>query len=170
MIRALSLAVVLLPLVACKPKPPEIVIPAAPPTASIKQLIDAASELTSRAEQPVDEIQVQHILVSYKDSGLPGVTRTLDEAEQLAAELWARATAGDDFDAMVKAYTNDSYPGIYGLVSRGSGDADASVFPLKDMVPAFGDVGFRLAVGEVGVALYNPAKSPYGYHIIKRLK
>ena len=38
------------------------------------------------------------------------------------------------------------------------------------MVPAFGDVGFGLKVGEIGVAEYHPRKSPYGYHIIKRTK
>ena len=38
------------------------------------------------------------------------------------------------------------------------------------MVAAFGDVGFKLDVGEVGMAPYDPAKSKYGWHIIKRLK
>jgi len=44
------------------------------------------------------------------------------------------------------------------------------------MVPAFGNVGWRLAVGEIGVAPYDgetrpeARQSPFGYHIIKRLK
>jgi parvulin-like peptidyl-prolyl isomerase len=38
------------------------------------------------------------------------------------------------------------------------------------MVAAFGDVGFQLEVGEVGMAVYDPVKSKYGWHIIKRLK
>jgi parvulin-like peptidyl-prolyl isomerase len=37
-------------------------------------------------------------------------------------------------------------------------------------VLAFGEVGFRLIPGEIGVATFHPVKSPYGYHIIKRLK
>lgn len=37
------------------------------------------------------------------------------------------------------------------------------------MVPAFGDVGFPLKVGEIGVSKYDPQNSPSGWHIIKRL-
>lgn len=38
------------------------------------------------------------------------------------------------------------------------------------MVGAFGNVGFPLKVGEVGLAEYDPTESKYGWHIIKRLK
>jgi parvulin-like peptidyl-prolyl isomerase len=38
------------------------------------------------------------------------------------------------------------------------------------MVPAFGDVGFALPPGQIGMAEYDPVKSPYGWHIIKRLE
>jgi parvulin-like peptidyl-prolyl isomerase len=38
------------------------------------------------------------------------------------------------------------------------------------MVPAFGEVGFALAPGEIGMAPYDARKSPYGWHIIKRLE
>jgi parvulin-like peptidyl-prolyl isomerase len=38
------------------------------------------------------------------------------------------------------------------------------------MVPAFGNVGFSLAPGEIGMAEYDPRTSPYGWHIIKRLE
>ena len=34
----------------------------------------------------------------------------------------------------------------------------------------FGDVGFELEVGEIGMADYDPEKSQYGWHIIKRLE
>ncbi len=37
-----------------------------------------------------------------------------------------------------------------------------------DMVPAFGDVGFTLQVGEVGMAPFDAQSSPFGFHIIKR--
>ena len=39
-----------------------------------------------------------------------------------------------------------------------------------NMVPAFGNVGFPLALGEIGVADYDPSTSPYGYHVIKRVE
>jgi hypothetical protein len=37
-------------------------------------------------------------------------------------------------------------------------------------VARFGDVAFGLAVGEVGLAAYHAATSPYGWHVIKRLE
>lgn len=46
----------------------------------------------------------------------------------------------------------------------------SQVFPRDEMVPAFGNVGFPLAVGEVGLAPYHPKDSSFGFHIIKRLK
>ena len=42
--------------------------------------------------------------------------------------------------------------------------------PREQMAPAFGDVGFKLEVGEVGLAEPNATTSPFGYHIIKRIK
>lgn len=41
--------------------------------------------------------------------------------------------------------------------------------PRAAMVPAFGDVGFALEVGEVGVASFDEQASPFGWHVIKRL-
>ena len=34
----------------------------------------------------------------------------------------------------------------------------------------FGNAGFPLAVGEVGIADFDQRNSPYGWHIVKRLK
>ena len=41
--------------------------------------------------------------------------------------------------------------------------------PRGAMVSAFGDVGFALAVGEVGLATFDAESSPFGWHVIKRL-
>jgi parvulin-like peptidyl-prolyl isomerase len=38
------------------------------------------------------------------------------------------------------------------------------------MVKAFGDVSFRLNVGETGMTVFHADDSPYGWHIIKRIK
>jgi cyclophilin family peptidyl-prolyl cis-trans isomerase len=45
-----------------------------------------------------------------------------------------------------------------------------SGMPRENMAAAFGDIGFTLKVGEVGLAEPDAQKSPFGYHIIKRLK
>jgi parvulin-like peptidyl-prolyl isomerase len=38
------------------------------------------------------------------------------------------------------------------------------------MVPAFGDVAFNLRKDRLRLAPYDPRKSPYGWHILKRLR
>lgn len=127
---------------------------------------------TPRQAEP-ERIAVQHILIAFRGS-LPGdnkVTRSMGEAEKLALQIFERAKAGEDFGAMVKTYTNDSYPGIYKMTNTGvEPDRSKQEYARARMVKAFGDVGFSLAVGDVGLAVYDPATSKYGWHIIKRLE
>lgn len=137
------------------------------PLETLRKDID---ELNAKPELKVDEIQVQHLLIGHNRAGLPGVTRTVEEAEQLTAEIWQKVKEGADFDALVKEHTNDSHPGIYGMTMRGPGDRNKMIFPRNGMVPAFGNVGWRLNVGEAGVAAYDQRTSPYGWHIVKRLR
>jgi parvulin-like peptidyl-prolyl isomerase len=115
---------------------------------------------------------VQHILISFKGA-IPDdkVTRTRDEAEHLATDLFARAKESEDFDALVKEYTDDQHPGIYRMSNIGiTPDTANKEYSREKMVKAFGDVSFSLKVGEVGMAHYDPTTSKYGWHIIKRLK
>ncbi|MDP6963213.1 MAG: peptidylprolyl isomerase, partial [Planctomycetota bacterium] len=41
-------------------------------------------------------------------------------------------------------------------------------FPRDQMVPGFGNVGFKLKVGAIGISNYHATDSPFGWHIIKR--
>jgi len=126
----------------------------------------------AQTTQEPDYITVQHILIGFAGS-VPGknITRSKEEAESLATDILARAQGGEDFDAMVQQYTDDQAPGIYQMANLGvAADIDHGIYPRDRMVPAFGDVGFPLAVGEIGMASYDPQKSPYGWHIIKRIK
>jgi hypothetical protein len=102
-----------------------------------------------------DRVTVQHILIAFKGS-IPkeDVTRTRPEAELLAKEVFERAKKGEDFDALVKEYTDDEYPGIYKM----------------SKVKAFGDASFKLEVNDIGLAEYDPETSKYGWHIIKRIE
>ena len=117
-----------------------------------------------------EHVTVQHVLIGFQGS-LPGknITRTKEEAEKLANEILAKARKGEDFAKLVKEYTDDAFPGIYGManvgVQPGSGEASRS-----RMVKGFGDIAFSLKIDEIGMASYNPQTSPYGWHIIKRLK
>jgi len=115
-------------------------------------------------------VQVQHILIGFAGS-VPGkpITRSKDEAKKLAYEILDKARAGESFDGLVKQYTDDSPPGIYGMSAIGVPPGPGE-FPRDGMVAAFGNVGFAISPGNVGIADWDPATSPYGWHIIKRLK
>jgi foldase protein PrsA len=123
------------------------------------------------ADEP-DRVEVQHILISFQGA-IPDekVTRTQEEAETLAKELLERARSGEDFDALVKEYTDDQHPGVYRMSNTGiPPDAASQEFSRERMVKAFGDVSFSLKVNEIGMANYDPGASKYGWHIIKRLR
>jgi len=133
--------------------------------------LPAFAAIQDKAEP--EHVVVQHILIAFRGS-LPNdqkVTRSRADAEKLALQIFERAKAGEDFDAMVKTYTNDSYPGIYKMSNRDvPPDPSKQEFSRTGMVKAFGDVSFSLEVGGVGLAVYDPATSRYGWHIIKRLE
>ena len=116
-------------------------------------------------------ITVQHCLIGFSGS-VPGksIVRSQEAAAELAAELLQKLNAGEDFDAIIKANTDDSPPGIYKMVNSGLPANQAGVYKRDGMVPAFGNVGFKLDVGEYGMSEYDPVTSKYGWHIIKRLK
>ena len=130
-----------------------------------------ALSVTLAQDEP-ERVTVQHILIAFKGSlPDPKVTRSREEAEKLALQVFERAKAGQDFAAMVKMYTNDSYPGIYKMTNRDvTPDRSKQEYSRTGMVRAFGDVGFSLEVGGVGLAVYDSATSKYGWHIIKRLE
>ena len=116
-------------------------------------------------------IRVQHILIGFEGT-LPGknVSRKEEDAKKLAEKIYAQAKDPKaDFDALVKENTDDRAPGIYGMSNLGV-QPQGDEFPRNQMVPAFGDVGFKLQKGEVGLANYDKATSPFGYHIIKRIE
>jgi hypothetical protein len=152
---AISLASLLLLAAAPNPPAPKPAMTPAPAAAAAKE---------------PEHITIQHVLIGFTGS-VPGknITRTQDEAKKLAEEILARAKKGEDFDGLVKKYTDDSPPGIYAMANNGATPA-AGEYARNRMVPAFGDAGFPLQVGEFGMASYDKAKSPYGWHIVKRLK
>ncbi len=131
----------------------------------------AAALVPSLQAKEPEHIVVQHILISFKGKvdESKGVTRDKKAAKELAFELLDRAEAGEDFDAMVLEYSNDRHPGILALANINE-PVLKDERGRKEMVAKFGDIAFRLEVGEVGIATYNSMTSPYGWHIIKRLE
>ena len=134
-------------------------------------LIAAALGPAACSRKAPDRVTVQHILIAFKGSIPDGkVTRSVSEARELAFSLFERARKGEDFDALVKQYTDDEYPGIYGMSNLGiDPDPSRKEYARNKMVKAFGDVSFGLKVGALGLAEHDPKDSKYGWHIIKRL-
>jgi hypothetical protein len=157
---AAAAALGLVTTLSCQPTTP----PAPTPTAA------TTTAPAAPAAVPADHIKVQHILIAFVGK-VPGknITRSQEEARTLAMEILERAKKGEDFDELVRTYTDDRAPGIYALSNSGVTPAEEE-FSRDRMVPAFGNVGFSLAPGEVGMAEYDPRTSPYGWHVIKRLE
>ncbi len=129
----------------------------------------AKAEKPKTASLPPGCVEVQHVLISF--DGAPRVKppgRTKEQAQKLAQEVLERAKKGEDFLKLVEKYTSDSAPGIYRLCDQ---DPPPPTFLARaKMVKGFGDVAFALKPGEIGMASYDPQTSPYGWHIIKRLR
>jgi hypothetical protein len=129
------------------------------------------TNLTTASGEPA-YITVQHCLISF--AGTPTrATRSQAEAEKLALELFEKAKAGADFDSIIRGNTDDSPPGIYRMANHGfPGDKSGpdGISPRASMVPAFGNTGFPLQVGQYGLAVFDRNDSPFGWHIVKRLK
>jgi hypothetical protein len=116
-----------------------------------------------------EHILVQHVLISFAGAS-PRIPqkRSKQEAEALAKDVFERARKGEPFDRLM-GQSDDTGPGQYGISNHGISPGQGE-FQRKGMVPAFGNVGFQLGLGDVGLAGYHPTDSPYGWHIIKRVK
>jgi len=127
------------------------------------------AELQLAQKQP-ERVTVQHILIAFQDS-LPGkkITRSFTEARGLAFKLYNQAKGGKKFDLLVKKFTDDKYPGIYEMSNFGISAGWGGVH-RKELVKGFGEATFKLKVGKVGLVSFDLKKSPYGFHILKRLK
>lgn len=136
-----------------------------------EQTMNQTSSAEPAAPEP-DRVTVQHILITFQGSAAEkDVDRSEEEAGQLADELYQRAKSGEDFDALVKAYTDDNYPGIYGVVNFGvEADEVRQIYPREKMAEGFGNVAFSLQPGEIGLAAYDKKDCKFGWHVIKRLR
>jgi parvulin-like peptidyl-prolyl cis-trans isomerase-like protein len=132
-----------------------------------RPLPPASKPASSPASAPA-RIKVAHVLIAFKGSGIPTVLRSKEEAETLAKQILEKARKGLDFDALMKQ-SDDTGGGKYGMYMNPAA-AKPGDMRRADMVAAFGDVGFTLQVGEIGMAPFDSKKSPYGWHIIKRIE
>jgi hypothetical protein len=167
----LSLLVIFVFLAACSSE--EEKAPAKTETKAEKPTPQTPPEpVLTKPEGEPDRIAVQHILIAFMGSiNKPSVTRSKAEAEALAAKVFEEAKSTDDYDALVKKYTDDSHPGIYAMSNFGIAPNKMNDEMRRDqLIPSFGNVGFKLDKGEVGLAVYDANDSRYGWHIIKRVQ
>jgi peptidyl-prolyl cis-trans isomerase D len=129
---------------------------------------DALREGGSKDEPA--HVVVQHVLVSFEGAKVPGVTRTQDEAKALAQRVLAEAKSGRDFAELVRLYTDDrGSDGTYAMANWGV-PTESGETERRRMVRGFGTVAFTLGVGEVGLCEYDPNASPFGWHVVKRVR
>lgn len=130
----------------------------------------AKDDTKMAAGKEPDVITVQHCLIGFQGS-VPGkpITRTKEEAKELAERLLKLLKNGDKFEEIINQFTDDSPPGIYKMTNNGVRQVPGA-YARAGMVPAFGDTGFPLQVGEYGLAEHDDKKSPYGWHIVKRIE
>jgi hypothetical protein len=148
-----------------------------------------AAALLARPELDVPRVTVQHCLIAVRNRGPFGDKPALShlEAEEKAAQLLAQARQGsaEDFRLLILRNTYDhifseSEPGVLHLVrpedpaapphTRPKLDQDKGEFYRDQMTRWFHMAAWRLEVGEIGVIEKSAEDSPYGFHIIKRLK
>jgi hypothetical protein len=133
-----------------------------------------ADRATAAIEPPPDRgpdrIVVDHILIGVKSPSFPDGKRNAADAKTLAYALLAKLQAGADWATAKREHSEDPPPGgPYAMANRGVRPAGRGEYPRDGMVPAFGDVGFALAVGAIGLADHDARTSPFGFHLIRRV-
>jgi len=129
--------------------------------APVAQSSDVISADILAREPVANEAKVKHILIGWNGTDGGGdpraAKRTKADAEAQVRSLLKQLEAGADFDALMKAYSED--PGSASTARA------YDVSPGAQLVIEFKQLGLRLNVGEVGVV-----QSDYGFHIMKRVE
>lgn len=118
---------------------------------------DPAKLPTAPARAP-ERVAASHILIAYIGSyGVDStVTRTREEAAELAGELCRRARLTNaDFAALAREYSDES---------TGKNGGYLDVFQRGTMIKPFEDAAFGMEVGQVS----DVVETPLGFHVIRR--
>jgi SecD/SecF fusion protein len=123
---------------------------------SIVKLLE--SEDTERTITSERKVHIRHILISYGDAGTgEEVTRSKEEAQTLANEVLEKINNGEDFEELVKEYTDDNS-------SRDLGGVLAHPAGVGQYVPEFESAALALQEQD---DITDLVETQFGYHIIK---
>ena len=133
---------------------------------------------TAEPEEPAgepDHVLLDHILIGVSNPRMPRVRRTSAEARELAFRVFHELRAGADWNELRKRYSDDKTKkgpgGPYWMANEGVAPRrKLAEQPRKNAAKGFGDTGFGLKIGAIGIAEYHPVTCPFGFHIIKRVK
>ncbi len=109
----------------------------------------------------VGDISAKHILISYEEDENKTDEENeaqKNEAKKKAEEVIEKLKNGEDFDTLVKEYSDDE-----GTKENGG---DLGYFNTGDMVEAFEKAAYALDVNEYTT---EPVETEYGYHIIMKI-
>jgi|GEM_PF-7059979 len=101
-------------------------------------------------------VNVKHILIMFASDD--GIERTEEEALEEAKALYTRAQGGEEFEALVLEYSEDTAD------VNAEGIGYQFNYDNHNMDMAFAQAGYELGVGEIS----EPVRTTYGYHVIKR--
>jgi len=134
---------------------------------------DHPDETAVRAAPTREEpayVDVQHVLVAVQGTGVPGVTRTKEEAERLAQQVLERAQKGQDFRELVRLYSDERRgDGTLRIANFGM-TAGPDEYERGRLARGFARAAFALEPGDITLVPWDPPGSPYGWHVLRRIR
>lgn len=103
-------------------------------------------------EGPGVRLRARHILLGYPDQASPAQR---DSVRTLLRQIRERIEAGESFETLAQAYSEDRGSGAQG--------GDLGFFGRGEMVAPFEDAAFAMEVGE----LSDLVETPFGVHLIR---
>jgi parvulin-like peptidyl-prolyl isomerase len=124
----------------------------------VDQCLATADAKRARFSGEPAKVGVKHILVKYKGAknAAASVSRTREEACLRAAEVRDKLRKGEEWDAMVKEYSDET-----GAATRGG---TLGTVERKDVAKPFADAAFELSVN----MLSDVVETEFGFHVIFR--
>lgn len=139
--------------------------PAPPPAptasasaAAVDQCFATANFKRAKFSGEPAKIGVKHVLVKFKGAknAADGITRSRAEACLRAIEARDKIRNGEDFDAVVKAMSDEP-----GAATRGG---SIGTVERKDLQKPFADAAFELSINQ----LSDVVETDFGFHVILR--